>query len=110
MGQASREADIAICNAGMGTVSAMLLAGTPLLLFPTHQEQFMLASAVVRCGAGMLVTDPGPKPDFPKWIMDLITQQRFHHAAAAFQDKYRDFNQTQQLDNIVARCEQLLRA
>ena len=110
MGQASREADIAICNAGMGTVSAMLLAGTPLLLFPTHQEQFMLASAVVRCGAGMLVTDPGAKPDFPKWIMDLITQQRFHRAAAAFQDKYRDFNQTQQLDNMVARCEQLLRA
>ena len=110
MGQASREADVAICNAGMGTISAMLLAGTPLLLFPTHQEQFMLASAVVRLGAAMLVADPGPQPDFQKWIMELITQPRFHQAAAAFQEKYRDFNQQQQLDNLVARCEHLLRA
>jgi len=110
MGQASREAHIAICNAGMGTVNAMLLAGTPLLLFPTHQEQFMLASAVVRLGAGMLVTDPGLNPDFQKWIMELVTQQHFHRAAADFQGKYCDFNQTQQLENIVARCEQLLRA
>ena len=110
MEQASREADIAICNAGMGTINAMLLAGTPLLLFPTHQEQFMLASAVVRLGAGMLVTDPGPQPDFQKWIMELITQPRFHQAAAAFQEKYRGFNQQQQLDNLVTRCEQLLHA
>jgi len=110
MGQASREADIAICNAGMGTISAMLLAGTPLLLFPTHQEQFLLANTVVHLGAAMLVADPGPQPDLKKWIMELITQPRFHQAAAAFQEKYRDFNQTQQLESIVARCEQLLRA
>ena len=69
----------------------------------------MLASAVVRLGAGMLVTDPGPQPDFQKWITELIAQPRFHQAAAAFQEKYRAFNKQQQLDNIVARCEQLLR-
>ncbi len=108
MGQASLEADIAICNAGMGTVSAMLLAGTPMLLFPTHQEQFMQASAVIRLGAGMMVTNPGQQPEFQKWIMDLITQQRYHLAAAAFQDKYRDFHQAQQIEKILARCEQLL--
>lgn len=108
MGQASLEADIAICNGGMGTVSAMLLGGTPMLLFPTHQEQFMQASAVIRLGAGMMVTNPGQQPEFQKWIMDLIAQQHYHTAAAAFKDKYRDFNQAQQIEKIVARCEQLL--
>ncbi len=110
MGQASQEADIAICNAGFGTVSAQLLAGTPLLLFPTHQEQFMFASAVTRLGAAIMVSNPGPQPAFQEWIMALITQQRYHDAAAAFQEKYRDFNQEKQLEQLVARCEQLLRS
>lgn len=110
MGQASIDADIAICNAGLGTVSAMLLAGTPVLLLPTHQEQFMLASAVIRLGAGIMAANPGPQPEFQKWIMDLITQQRYHVAAAAFQEKYRAFNQAQQLEQLVARCAQLLQS
>ena len=110
MAQASREADIAICNAGLGTVSAMLLAGTPMLLFPTHQEQFLLASAVVRLGAGILVMDAGQEPDLQQWITTLIAQPGYAAAAAAFQEKYRGFNQAQQLELLVARCEQLLRA
>jgi UDP:flavonoid glycosyltransferase YjiC (YdhE family) len=109
MEQVSREADIALCNAGLGTVSAMLLAGTPMLLFPTHQEQFLLASAVVRLGAGILVMDAGQEPDLRKWIMSLIAQPSYVAAAAAFQEKYRGFHQAQQLEQLVARCEQLLR-
>lgn len=108
MEQASREADIAICNAGLGTVSAMLLAGTPMLLLPTHQEQFLLASAVVRLGAGILVMDAGQEPDLQKWIMALIAQPGYAAAAAAFQEKYRGFHQARQLDQLVARCEQVL--
>ena len=110
MGPASQEADIAICNAGFGTISAMLLAGTPMLLLPTHQEQFLLASAVVRLGVGVMVPEPGQQPDFQPLIMDLITQPSYHQAATAFKEKYRDFNQAQQLETLVARCEQLLRA
>jgi len=110
MDQASRDADIAICNAGIGTVSAMLLAGTPMLLVPPNQEQFLLANAVMRLGACIVVPNPGPQPDFQKWIMELILQPRYHEAAAAFQEKYRDFNQAQQLEQLVARCEQVLRS
>jgi UDP:flavonoid glycosyltransferase YjiC (YdhE family) len=110
MAQASLEADIAICNAGLGTVSAMLLAGTPLFLLPTHQEQFLLASAVVRMGAGILVVDAGQEVDLQQWIMRLIAQQSYHAAAAAFREKYRGFNQARQLEQLVARCEQVLRA
>lgn len=110
MEQASREADIALCNAGLGTVSAMLLAGTPMLLFPTHQEQFLLASAVVHLGAGILVMAPDQEPDLRKWIVTLITHPSYAAGAAAFQAKYRDFNQAQQLEQLVARCEQVLRS
>jgi UDP:flavonoid glycosyltransferase YjiC (YdhE family) len=110
MAQASLEADIAICNAGLGTVSAMLLAGTPLLLLPTHQEQFLLASAVVRLGAGILMVDAAQEADLQQWIQRLLAQQSYHAAAAAFREKYRGFNQARQLEQLVARCEQVLRA
>lgn len=110
MAQASHEADIAICNAGLGTVSAMLLAGTPMLLFPTHQEQFLLASAVVRLGAGIMVLHADQEPDLRKWIVTLITQPSYLAAATAFQEKYRGFNQAKQLEQLLGRCEQLLRA
>ena len=58
---AARDADIVISNAGHGATCATLLAGKPLCMLPTVQEQLLTARNVEAIGAGetlMQVREP----------------------------------------------------
>lgn len=107
MSQASRECDLAICHSGIGTVSAVLLAGRPLLMLPIHQEQFMVARRVVQLGAGLMVENNSTASDCRNKILTLLNDSRYTAGAKAFSTQYKNFNQPTQIREIVARCDAL---
>lgn len=109
MSQASRECDLAICHSGMGTVSAVLLAGRPLLMLPMHQEQFMLARRVVQFGAGLIVENNSSVSACCDKILTLLNDSCYTAGAKAFSTQYENFSQPTQIRGIVARCDALAR-
>jgi UDP:flavonoid glycosyltransferase YjiC (YdhE family) len=50
--QALAEGDLCVCHAGEATLAQSLLAGVPLLMLPSHTEQFLNARRVAMSGAG----------------------------------------------------------
>jgi UDP:flavonoid glycosyltransferase YjiC (YdhE family) len=106
--QVGEQCDLAICHAGHGTTSAMLLAGRPLLMFPMHLEQFLLGQNVVNYGAGLLVNQEIQNPDYGELIHRLLKNPSFTERALSFAKKYSSFNPSKQVENIAKRCEQII--
>jgi len=104
-----KDCELGICHAGFGTVSAMLLAGIPLLLLPTQLEQLLTAKRVVTLGMGLLAdAEQKKKPDYRELLKRLLSESGFLDAARAFAAKYAKFNQTAQVNAMAARIEKIL--
>lgn len=103
-----KECDAAICHAGHGTVSAMLLAGKPLLLLPMHLEQFLLSKRVIDLRAGLLINQYNFDEDSTGKLQQLIENELFQRGARAFSEKYQTVNQQDTLERIVDRCESFI--
>lgn len=108
MDQAAAQADLAICHAGHGSVAALLLAGCPLLLLPMQLEQTLVARRVFEMGAGRVVEQGAPAPDYERWLGELLVDRQMRAHAAAFAARHADFEQARQLENLVTQCETLL--
>lgn len=98
---------LVICSSGVGTIGNALLAGKPLLLLPTHTEQYIAATNVEKMGAGINAAR-FKHQDFKGLIRQLLDQPSFAAAAKRFASKYRDFSSERQKDDIVASCLKLL--
>lgn len=107
--QAGAQCDVAICHAGMGTVTAMLLAGKPLLLLPMHTEQVLTARNVASLGAGLYEYPDAPKPDYSAMITEMLAKGSYQQAASDFAQKYASFVPREHYAQIADRCEHLLR-
>lgn len=99
--------DLAISYAGHGFVSAMLMAGVPLLLLPTHLEQFLLSRRICEIGAGVLINPESAAPDYKKLLADMLANAAFKQAATSFAAKYATFDQQDQQEMIVKLIEQV---
>ncbi|MGB1884984.1 MAG: glycosyltransferase [Gammaproteobacteria bacterium] len=86
-----RDADFAITNAGHGTAAELLLGGVPSLLLPLAAEQDLVAANVERLGAGLVAPKRAPAGMAQK-ISRLCLEPDFRTAAAAFADRYREFD------------------
>lgn len=53
--------DVFITHSGMNSVNESLYYGVPMVLFPQHQEQRMVAERVVTLGAGVYLKMITPK-------------------------------------------------
>lgn len=102
------QCDLAICHAGHGMTSAMLLAGRPLLMFPMHLEQHLLSQNVVSYGAGLLVNPERQNREYGELIHQLLTNPSFTERALSFAKKYSSFNPAKQVESIARRCEQII--
>ncbi len=107
---ASQQCDAAVCHAGHGTVSAMLLAGKPVLLLPIQLEQFLLSKRVVALGAGLLVDPNTFDQDFAGKLRQLLAGESLAEHARAFATKYQAVSQQDLLEKILVRCESLIGA
>ena len=102
------QCDLAICHAGHGMTSAMLLVGRPLLMFPMHLEQRLLSENVVSYGAGLLVSQEKQNREYGELIHRLLTNPSFTERALSFAKKYSSFNPAKQVESIVRRCEEII--
>jgi len=99
---------LAICHAGHGTITNMLLKGVPLLLIPMQMEQLVLATRVKDLGAAEIISPMDPIRNYRKTIKRLLNNQEYKKQAIAFSRLYADINPEQQRNKIADRCEALL--
>ncbi|GAB2181113.1 hypothetical protein DLREEDagrD3_13360 [Denitratisoma sp. agr-D3] len=105
--RAAAEADLAVTYASLATTTAFLLAGKPLLLLPSHLEQFLLARRVAAMGAGIAVNPEQPPADLLPLLRQLLDQPDFAANAGAFAAKYANFQQDQVVANLARRVDEL---
>ncbi len=110
MDDVCRECDIGICHAGASTVQALVIAGRPLLLLPTHVEQMMTAKSVQNLGAGLVVDYERPVPDYRKLIKRLLDEPAFAEAARAVAARHAGDDPAARLAAIVDRIEAVIAA
>lgn len=83
-------ASLCITHGGMNTTSEALWFGVPLLVFPQHGDQHLVAARVVECGAGLRITPPDVEPTR---LRDLITtalsDARFKQGASRLAASFR---------------------
>lgn len=106
MQQAAQDCDMAICHSGMGTVSAMLLAGRPLLLLASNQEQLLTAQAVVALGCGILVPSVSKQSSglYKKTVKHLL-DSRYATRSSEFAARYEQNVAQNDVVAIASRCE-----
>lgn len=97
------KASLCICHASHGTTAASLMAGRPVLTFPTQSEQYLLGQAVERLGAGMIA-----QPERMEEALDrILNDPSFREAAEGFARNYRELVPAHQVVRIADRIETL---
>lgn len=105
--RATREADVAVTYSSLATTTAFLMAGKPLLLLPTHLEQFLLARRIVEMGAGIVQSSEQPANDMASHVITLLDNPAYTNNARAFSAKYASFDQSSVVANLVRRVDEL---
>lgn len=99
-------ADLCVCHAGEGTLAQSLLAGVPLLMLPSHAEQFLSARSVALSGAGYNAASPST--DWRAVVRRLLYDPAYRHAARTFAARHRDFNQRRMNEQLALLLEEHL--
>jgi UDP:flavonoid glycosyltransferase YjiC (YdhE family) len=107
-GKLAGQCDAAICHAGHGTASALLLAGIPLLLLPNHLEQYLNALNIQNMGAGLTINPEAPNKDYATPMRRLLNEPEFGRSAQNFAAKYAGERQQERVIKIADRCDELL--
>lgn len=106
--QMRREADMAICHSGQGTVAAFLLAGVPMVLFPNHLEQLLVARSAVKLGAAVMPKPGAKEVPYAKMMDVVLNQPSYKESAVKFAEKYKGFDLGQQAKHIASSFERML--
>jgi len=96
---------LVVSNAGHNLTLQTLLAGKPLLLFPNHWEQGVVAQRAAKIGAAIEVQGNDPHPKFRRWLDDLLNQPLHLQAAQRFAERYAQLSSQQSLEQAVSVCE-----
>jgi hypothetical protein len=106
--QALAESDLCVCHAGEATIAQSLLAGVPLLMLPSHTEQFLTARRVALLGAGYNAALLKPDADWRSALQPLLNHASYREAARAFAARRQGFKQQQMNATLAERLELLL--
>ncbi|MYM22088.1 hypothetical protein GTP46_05445 [Duganella sp. FT135W] len=106
--QALAEADLCVCHAGEATLAQSLLAGVPLLMLPSHTEQFLSARRVAMSGAGYNAALLTPESDWRAVLRALLNDASYRDAARAFAARHQGFSQQQMNQELALQLERLL--
>lgn len=108
LAQALAQAELCVCHAGEATLAQSLLAGVPLLMLPTHAEQFLTARAVAAFGAGYNAGLTAPQADWRAVLRPLLDGAGYTLAAQAFAARHQDFSQRRMNEQLAVLLESLL--
>lgn len=100
------QADFALLHAGHNTTAAMLLAGKPVLCLPIYAEQYLLAHAVERLGAGLNVVTESADA-LGAALCRLHAEPGFRIAAAAFGARHAGLDAGREATRLVGEIEAL---
>ena len=98
-----QEADAAITNGSFSSSTGFLQAGKPVLVLPTHLEQFLFGWRVEQNEMGLLSSSDHAPPDLLPLIYRVATDPVLRTNAEAFSARYRAFDQPQVLAHMTAR-------
>jgi len=106
--QALPQVRLLVSHAGASTVAQALQVGVPMLLLPTHTEQFINAQQVAALGAGLnAATRPRPTP-FAAMLRTLLDEPACLQAAQATASRYRGHDLARLPTTLAEACISLL--
>ena len=83
-------ASVFISHGGMNSASESLWNGVPMLLFPQHGDQHLVAARVEELGAGVVLRPPDLEPARLRAAVDLVlSESRFREAAGKIAESFR---------------------
>ncbi|MEI8574965.1 UDP-glucuronosyltransferase [Methylomonas sp. LW13] len=103
-----KSTDIAITYGGIGTVSACLLAGIPLLLVPQNIEQYLMGQCIENLTAGLVAKQCRTQGHFSELLERLLCNPIYRQNAVDFANRYADFKPHQVIDKAVYLVETML--
>lgn len=101
------ECDWAVLHGGIGSCTAMLLVGKPLVLLPQHTEQVLFSRSVEQLGAGVVLAEAGAAA-FPRLLKRLLDDPKPAAAARAFAERHRDHDPRNTPVQVADHCEVML--
>lgn len=83
------QADAFITHCGMNSANESLYFGVPMVLFPQHSEQGMVADRVAELGAGIRL--PGNRPEELKTaVTKILSEPRYRESASKLAESFRN--------------------
>lgn len=108
MRQVLKQAELIVCHAGHGVVSAALLHGKRLLLVPSQLEQSMLVYLLAKRRLVAAVNPRNENINYSKAIEFACTNTELANNIAVFKQKYAEFNPAKQLEDMVKSCADII--
>jgi len=108
MKQVLEQADMIVCHAGHGVVSAALLQGKRLLLVPSQLEQSILVFLLAKKRLVAAINPRNDNINYNAAIEFTCTNEELGRNVKLFRKKYAEFNSSQQLKNMVKSCADII--
>ena len=99
--------DLLVCHGGE-IAGGALASGVPLLVIPSHYEQYLTARCIDALGCGGWLTPDATAADVRRAVATLADRPQFKAAARAFAARYPAYSPLEQRRRIVARVEDIL--
>ncbi len=103
-----KEADLFITHGGHTSVATALLSGTPSLISPCNQEQFLTAQICIDNSLGNGINPFTDIDTIKKKIIDTSKDEGIKQSVANTSKKYNHYNSETTTDHIINLCEALL--
>jgi len=108
LSEAASIADAACLHSGHGTTAAMLLGGVPMLLFPEHVEQMLVARNIAALGAGAIVLPQALRTGLHTQLTHFLKDEVFLEKAKQFAEKHKGFDHERQLASVADQINRLV--
>lgn len=110
IGRVADEADLLVTYAAYATTVAFIQHGKPVLLLPTHLEQYLFARRVEASGLGLAINPERPPTDLPARLRQLLDDPAWTRRTREFRDRYAAFTQDHVVGNVCRRLTEIAAA
>ena len=102
-----KECDVFITHSGMNSVSESIIAGTPMVLVPQQQEQWVIADRIAKLGAGIRMRQTAPSSTQILHACESILQNERYSLKADSMGK--GLQECLSVDSAVAKINQAIK-
>lgn len=97
-----QKADVFITHCGMNSTNESLYFGVPMVLFPQHSEQRMVADRVAQLGAGLKLNRKTPKY-LATAVAEVLTNRVYQEEAQKLSESFRKAGGAVEAANVILR-------